>query len=482
MKDLRRFLSEWGERYPSDVCWIKKPISVKYEITNLAAKLEKNNLFPALLIEKAVTAQGKESRFPVITNLVASRRRCAASLGIPPREVAQGFAAKIAKQIPPEIVSPKEAPVKAVVKKGSDIDLYELPVLVHHEGTSGSRFTAAMVTTVDPATGVDNCSLQSSVIRGKDKLSWANGTASHNSLNMRAWWRKGEDCPVAFWIGHHPAASLGGQQKLSHPESHYPGIGGLLGEPLRLVPTETFGEKLLVPADAEIVIEGYAPKDVWESGGYAGDHAKTMIPMGPGPVVRVTAITHRKDAFYHDIAVGHADNLVMGGFAIEAAVYEACKKVAPSVQNVHLPLSGLCRRIVCVQVKDPSAGEVRAIISTGLTVDNRIKYLYVVDDDVDIFDDREVTLALINRAQIDRDLLIIPGLPDTAIDPVALHMGDGYVTAKAGYDLTLPPAPLPGFPKQFEEGIKFPREVEEKLEIEDYLGKDALRSLEKENQ
>lgn len=482
MNDLRSFLRDWEAKHPSDVCRIKRPVSVKHEVTALAAKLEKNDLYPALLLEKPITAQGKESSFPVITNLLAGRRRCAAAVGISPREVAQGFASKTSRRIPPEVVSPKLAPVKAVIKKGSDINLYELPVLVHHEGTSGPRFTAAMATTVDPATGIDNCALQSATIRGRDKLSWANNSTAHNTLNMKAWWSKGEDCPVAFWIGHHPASSLGGQQILSHPESHYPGIGGLFGEPLRLVPTETFGEKLLVPADAEIVIEGYAPKDGWGSGAYAGDHAKTMIPMGPAPTVRITAITHRKDAFYHDIAVGHADNLVMGGFAIEAAVYQACKKVSPSVQNVHLPLSGLCRRIVNVQVKNPTAGEVRAIICTALTVDTRVKYIYVVDDDVDIFDDREITLALVNRAQIDRDLLIIPGLPDTAIDPVAVHMADGYVTAKAGFDLTLPPSPLPGFPKQFEAGIKFPREVEEKLRIEDYLSVDDLRKLEKEDQ
>jgi 2,5-furandicarboxylate decarboxylase 1 len=479
MKDLRRFLREWGEQAPSDICRIQKETSVKYEMTTLEARLEKNDLYPALLFERPLTAKGKESRFPVISNLLASRKRCAAALGLDPRRIAQGYAARINQRVAPEVVSAKEAPVKAVVKKGAEVDLFDLPVLIHHQGTTGPRFTAAMATTTDPDTGIDNCALQSATIRGRDQLSWANNSTAHNTLNMKAWWARGEDCPVAFWIGHHPAASLGGQQRLGHPESHYPGIGGLLGEPLRLVPTETFGDKLKVPADAEIVIEGYAVKDGWASGGYAGDHAKTMIPIGLAPAVRITAITHRKDAFYHDIAVGHADNLVMGGFAIEAAVYDVCKKIAPSVQNVCLPLSGLCRRIVNVQVKNPSAGEVRAIISTALTVDNRIKYIYVVDDDVDIFDDREVTLALINRAQIDRDLLIIPGLPDTAIDPVAIHLGDGYVTAKAGYDLTLPPAPLAGFPKQFEESIRFPAEVEEKLRPEDYLD---LKTLEKEKQ
>jgi 3-polyprenyl-4-hydroxybenzoate decarboxylase len=101
---------------------------------------------------------------------------------------------------------------------------------------------------------------------------------------------------------------------------------------------------------------------------------------------------------------------------------------------------------------------------------------------VDVFDDRQIMLAFVNRAQIDRDMLLVAGLPDTAIDPVAVHLGDGYVTTKAGFDLTLPPSPLPGFPKQFEQTIGFPAELEKRLSIEDYLGQEALRKLEREDQ
>lgn len=483
MKDLRTFLAQFEDKSPGDLVRIRKEALAKHEMTALAAQLEKQQLYPILLFESPITVKGERAVFPVLTNLLASRRRCAAALGIAPDRVAQEYAARISRRIAPEKIAKHEAPVKEVIRKGTEVDLYSLPMPVHHAGTTAPRFTAAMATTVDPGSGIDNCALQGGVIKAKDKLTWDNASPkSHNHLNMRAWWDRGQDCPVALWMGHHPAACLGGQQRLSHPESHYPGIGGLLGEPLRLVPTETFGDLLKVPADAEIVIEGYAPKDVWESGGYAGDHAKTMIPIEPVPQVRVTCITHRREAIYHDIAVGHADNLVMGGFALEAAVYDACKRVAPQVQNVHLPLSGLCRRIVYVQVKDPPAGFARAVISAALPVDNRIKYVLVVDDDVDIFDDREVMLALVNRAQIDRDLMIFPGMPMTTIDPVAVRQGDAYITAKAGFDLTLPPPPLPGFPKQFEETIGFPPEVEEKARPELYLEPETLKRLEREAQ
>ncbi len=482
MKNLQTFFSDWEERFPQEVCRVKREVSVKHEMTALAAQLEKQQLFPILVFENPVSPSGDRLKFPVVTNLLASRKRCAAALDIPLQDVAQGYFNLMSKKITPELVSGEGAPVKEVILKGDQVDLNKLPVVSHHEGTSGQRFTAGMATTVDPATGIDNCSLQSASIRGRDKMVWSNGPASHNALNMKAWWDKGEDCPVAFWIGHHPAASLGGQQKLSYPESHYPGIGGILGEPLKLVPTETFGTQLQVPAEAEIVIEGYATREGWVSGHYAGDHAKTMIPIGPAPAVRVTCITHRRNAQYHDIAVGHADNLVMGGFALEAAIYDACKKVAPSVKNVHFPLSGFCRRIAYVQVSGAAAGYPKAIISAALPVDNRLKYVFVVDEDIDIFDDREVLLALVNRAQLDRDMVLISGLPDTVIDPISVRVGDGYVTAKAGFDLTLPPSPAQGFPRQFEESIKFPAELEKNLRVEDYLGGEALRRLEREPQ
>ena len=166
---------------------------------------------------------------------------------------------------------------------------------------------------------------------------------------------------------------------------------------------------------------------------------------------------------------------------MEATVYDVCRRVSPSVINVHLPLSGLCRRIVNIQVKDPAPGEARALISAALTLDNRIKYVFVVDEDVDIFDDREMTVAWVNRCQIDRDMLVLPGLPDTAIDPIAVRVDGGTITAKAGFDLTLPPSPLPGFPKQFEEPIQFPQSVLNKP-LEEYIEPEALHRLEKESQ
>jgi hypothetical protein len=80
--------------------------------------------------------------------------------------------------------------------------------------------------------------------------------ASHNRANLMKFWERGEPAPIAFWIGHHPAVSVGAQAKLDYPESHWSAAGALVGEPVALVETELHGEQILVPADAEIVLEG----------------------------------------------------------------------------------------------------------------------------------------------------------------------------------------------------------------------------------
>jgi 2,5-furandicarboxylate decarboxylase 1 len=177
-----------------------------------------------------------------------------------------------------------------------------------------------------------------------------------------------------MWIGHHPAACIGGQAKLGYPESHWESMGGLLDEPLRLVPTETWGDQLLVPADAEIVIEGVIPKNQWKPAGQFGDWARYLIPSKPAGVVEVTCITFRKNAYFHDIVTGCADHQVGGSFSIAASLYSNCKKIAPEVVNVHLPLSGMCRATAYIQVKNPKPGKPKrsCIRRSRLTIESRV--------------------------------------------------------------------------------------------------------------
>ena len=474
VKDLRSFIQDWEEIHPEDTIIIDKPVNVKYDTAALQQKLEKQGLFPVLIFKCPVNVDGKESPFPLLCNLLASRRRCAESIGTSSERVAMDYVQKISKRIRPQVIGRSEAPVKEVIEKGDGVDLFQFPVPVHHENTSGREITGSYITTADPETGIDNTACQRGEILTRNLMVPFIGGGSHNARNVAKWWAQGKDAPVAMWIGHHPAACIGGQVKLGYPESHWDATGGLLGEPLRLVPTETWGETLLVPADAEIVIEGIIPREKWAAGGQFGDWARYLIPSHPRGLMQVTCVTYRKNAYFHDIVTGCADHQVGGSFAIAAAVYSACKRVAPEVANVYMPLSGMCRTTVYIQVERPRPGRVRAIIHNALTADPRIKTVCVVDDDVDIFDEREVLWAIATRAHFDQDIVLVDGVPSSAMNPSTRSES---VATKMGIDCTLPPSRDPEIPSHYQMAMRVPREALDRVDLGDFVPGDKIKNM-----
>ena len=262
IKNLRTYLQDIEKKHPEAILRIKEPLRVSYEITAVQRKLDQKRKYPLMIIEKPILDNGEESAFPVVTNLTASRDLCAKAIGINPQRVAMEYNNKIKQRIDPVKIEKEAAPVKEVIEREGDVNLLQFPILTHNYMDPGPYIATGFVSTYDPDTGVDNCSLQRIWVKSKNRTGYWPATGSHNWNNMQKWWARGEDMPIAIWIGHHPAALTGGQARLAYPESHYPAIGGIMGAPVRLVPTETFGDKLMVPADAEIVIEGYVPKDI----------------------------------------------------------------------------------------------------------------------------------------------------------------------------------------------------------------------------
>ncbi|MSO64654.1 MAG: UbiD family decarboxylase [Alphaproteobacteria bacterium] len=294
-----------------------------------------------------------------------------------------------------------------------------------------------------PRRGIDNTAIQRCWVKGSRRMSYYPYPASHNTRNLRNFWAKNEPCPVVFWIGHHPTVLMGSQAKLKCPESHWAAAGGLLGAPVRLVPSITFGAKLLVPADAEIVIEGYAPANVWEPDGPSGEYTGYMGPQVAAPVCEVTRITRRRNAIYHGYGSGHADMLVPDNMVMEGKVSGMVRPVAPSLQRIHVPVSGW-RFHAYMQFKNPAIGEVRDALMTAMGF-RRLKAIIAVDDDIDIFNDSEMMWALATRVQWERGAIVASGLSGSLMDP-SLPRGARTVQ-KVGIDATLAPAEVAGVPR-----------------------------------
>ncbi len=459
-KDLRSYLREYEADHPEQMVHVEKAISCNQEVTALVMKLEKQGKYPVVICHNITMAGGRKSPLPVITNLLASRTRCAEAIGSDFRMAGRDYHDRTRrKRVAPTVVSRSEAPVKSVVKLGDDVDLTEYPALIHHYMDPGPYFTAGFMTTYDPDTGIDNCALHRGWIVDKRTVRFYLTPYVHNRFTMNKFEANGQEMRLAYWIGHHPAACLGAQARLGYPESHYEAMGGLLEEPLRLVPSETLGDDFLVPADAEVIVEGVVRDWQRHPEGPFGEYTGYTGPQIPNPQFEVTAITHRHDAYWHDLLVGHPDNQVMGGFGIEGVLHEAVKQRVASLSNVYVPLSATCRFHAYLQLTNPRRGDAREAIMTALPVDYRLKHVFVFDDDIDIFDEREVLFALATRTQWDKDIMVFPATRGSELDPTVVE----ELTTKGGIDCTKPAQ------ESFAERNKVSEDVYERVKVDTYL-------------
>src|SRR5262249_12646197 len=149
----------------------------------------------------------KGTRFPVITNLHASRSRLAAAINAAPDAMLPTYLRAMERPLPPKVVA--TGPVKEVVRRGTDVDLMALPQIVHHDRDAGPYVTAAISFAKDPSSDTWNCAYNRLMIQGRDRSS------IHLTLGKHLWEfakiaeARGQALPVAFAIGVHPAIALG---------------------------------------------------------------------------------------------------------------------------------------------------------------------------------------------------------------------------------------------------------------------------------
>ena len=436
--DISGGLAAWLESLGGKALRVDEPAAVEYEATALQHALDAEGRYPPIWMRQPRLADGRISPFGLVTNLTASRELVCSALGLADhRTAAAWWAGRQEGRIEPVTIPAEIAPVREVGIAGGEVDLRLLPATVQHRGNPGPYLTAAHATTCDPETGIDNSAIQRCWIKGARSMSWFPYPNSHNARNMRAWHERGEPCPVAFWIGHHPAVSVAAQVKLGYPESHWPSAGGLIGEPVRLTPSLNFDGRLLVPADAEIVVEGLAHPGATAPDGPFAEYTGFLGPAVDAPVCEVLSITHRKGAVLHDCGSGLADNLTPDNIAMEGKLFSLARAVSPRLINVHAPAEGR-RFLALLQFDGALSGEVRDALAAVLAW-RRVKTAVALDSDIDLFDAQQVNWALATRFQWDRDLIRVDALSTSLLDP---SLEPGRKTAsKAGLDATLPRHP-----------------------------------------
>jgi UbiD family decarboxylase len=275
----------------------------------------------------------------LLANTFASREACALALGLPAAKsglaLVLEFQRREAGRMKPLIIGRKAAPVKEMVAQPN---LHALPILTHHLEDKGPYLTMTW-SAKDLESGVYNSSFHRCYVRDERHLVMFFERRHLWEYYLRAE-RRDEPLPVACVIGHHPSYYLGNCALTGIEVDEYESIGGIMGEPLRLVPSETFGERLLVPADAEMVIEGRILPHQRDMEGPFGDFTGYYGPPTESPIVEISAITHRRDAICMDIFVGHREHALLGEIPKEGSIYRKVQNVVPTVTAVCLPVSG----------------------------------------------------------------------------------------------------------------------------------------------
>jgi UbiD family decarboxylase len=244
---------------------------------------------------------------------------------------------------------------------------------------------------------------------------------------------QGKPLELAIVIGVHPTFTFGSVWRGLLDVDEYEVIGGLAEEPLEVVKCETI--EVEVPANAEIVIEGEILPKVREPEGPLGEYTGYASHRSTKNVMKVKAITRRKDAIYHNIVPGFsAEHEIVSETGATPAVYRSVKESVPTVKNVNFSMSAPSVYYCYISIKKTVEGQSKQAIFAALGSDRAVKLVVVVDDDINVYNEKEVIWAVSTRLRADEGLFVVPGVMDSLLDPSSK---DG-VSAKIGIDATKP--------------------------------------------
>lgn len=456
MERLTDYVELLKKTHPHEVVTVEEPVNpAAFEVTAVLRHLELAGKYPLVCFTRPLDLHGEVSRFPLVTNVFASRERCALALGLSPDRaklpLSLEYAAREKNRLAVEAVPAAAAPVKEKVYRGERADLRMFPIVAHHEMDLGPYMDMIPIMR-DPVTGGYNACFQRTQYKGPRKLG-LHMSPRHNWEIVRRNESEGLPTPVAIVLGHHPAFSLASLNVAPFDTDDYEIMGAIMGEPLRVTPSETWGEAFWVPAEAEIVVEGEVLPKVREIEAPFGEFTGYYGPQRNRWVIEVKAITHRADAVYQNIFTGHRDTAILGEIPKEGALYNRIKGMVPTVRSVCLPHSG-CGRFNCyISIDKKTDGESKQAALIALGEIDFVKNVVVVDADIDPFNEEEVLWAVATRVQADEDVDIIKNVKGNVLDP---SLKGEILTAKMIIDATRP------LSRPFAERIQVPADALER--------------------
>ncbi|MBN1427392.1 MAG: UbiD family decarboxylase [Anaerolineae bacterium] len=394
---------------------IREPISKTYEIAGVLKKLE-----PRPVLFETV----KESRFRVIGNLFCGKGPFAGYFGIEPSQIIATLSNAIAAASRPAMWTGGTAPCQEVVDTNPDLDT--LPILFHCEGDGGNYISSGVFLARHPEHG-QNADFHRAMQFSKTEMAIRVVKGRHFDAFLQD--RKALD--VAVCVGLPPNILAAGATSVAMGVDELTIANAL--EPFAVVPARTVD--VLVPAEAEFVLEGTVYADRRHDEGPFVDLTETQDVIRNEPVLVVKAITHRHDAIWNALLPGALEHKLLMGMPREPTIFRSVNRVAHCI-DVNINPGGCSWLHAIVQIDKQNEDDGKKAIEAAFAGHRSCKHVFVVDADIDIYDPSAVEWAMATRFQGDRDLVVKPREPGSSLDPSS-EPGT-YDTCRVGFDLTRP--------------------------------------------
>ncbi len=396
---------------------------------------------------------------PIVSGIATARERIGAAFGCDYQEVYKHIDTGLSHPIDP--VEVNSGPAREVILRGSDVDLFELPVPTFSIHDGGPMITAGV--TIARSEDDDlNAGIYRFLVREKNLTGIDIVTPNDLQKLALAAFRKNKPLPISINLGTHLAVNMAANYRAPLGQNEISIAGGIAGEAIRLTPCDTVDVPCI--ADAEIVLEAEILPTGWtKPEGRFGEFTRLMGGLHWNPHVRVTGISRRQDAMYYALHMPW-EVILPGAPNREAAVRRAFKIANLDLVDVNMTPGGSCYFHAIVSIRKRPGDAKHAIMATLVASD--IKHVVVVDEDIDVFNGADVEWAIATRVQADRDVVTVPDLRAKPLDPsLRITPGITPVTAKMGIDATIPD----DLPRERFERIEYA--YSDALNLSDFIGK-----------
>jgi len=412
---LRAFLDQAAAS--GDLITIETPVDITFELANVAHALEGR---PVLF-----TNIKNYPGWRVVSGICADRRYFSMALDTPLPALLPHLAQANEQPVPPPLV--ESAPCQEVIIE--DVNLYDLPILLHLPEDAGHYVASNVVITEDVEYGRNMCFHR--LLRLDERRFTARIIERRGTYN--AMQKVDGDLPIAICIGVSQAVLLAASMGPPPDVDELAVANALAPTPL----VKCLTNDLAVPADAEIVLEGRILRQTHAEGPFM-DLTETMDIVRQQPVIEIDLITHRRNPIYHALLPGGLEHKILMGMPKEPTIFNEVNKVARCT-GVAITPGGASWLHAVVQIEKTGPDDGRRAIEAAYKGHGSLKHVWVVDTDVDIHDPAQVEWAMATRFQADKDLMIFADQPGSSLDPSGSHVpGQKSRAAKAGFDCTIP--------------------------------------------